>query len=331
MSRRNPSRSTRASIAGPSSPHGMRISSALIGAPSSRTEASRVAPQLGTNERKTVLNCSLAALAHGTTVPIVRPRGHRLRHDDRRPRADRRAGARGTATASATSRRCTSPSRAPSPSASSRGRVRGRRADGALRRRASPAATSTPSTAWRDRRAVRRLVAAGVRGRRDGGGRSSSSTCCSGMNAHINLDLGVTAAEHRRRRRARRRARRLRRRQRRARRRSSTAARARSATVSPWLGLADRVGGGGDETLIRFSLVAARRQAWSVATRLAPLGPDERAAAVAAVDAGGRARRPRAWPTRACRRSAVLLLVRARERAAPGRRHARASPRCAPS
>ena len=35
--------------------------------------------------------------------------------------------------------------------------------------------------------------------------------------------------------------------------------------VSPWLGLADRVGGRGDEAVIRFSLVAARRQAWSVA------------------------------------------------------------------
>ena len=62
--------------------------------------------------------------------------------------------------------------------------------------------------------------------------------------------------------------------------------------VSPWLGLADRVGGGGDETMIRFSLVAARRQAWSVATRLAPLG--RRASGrrrSAAVDAGARARR----------------------------------------
>ena len=110
------------------------------------------------------------------------------------------------------------------------------------------------------------------------------------MNAHINLDLGVTAAEH-------------------AVDGVLDAVRAdfdavndvlaslvdecqgALGDVSPWLGLADRVGGGGDETIIRFSLVAARRQAWAVATRLAPLGADDRAAAVAAVDSGGRARR----------------------------------------
>ena len=89
-----------------------------------------------------------------------------------------------------------------------------------------------------------------------------------GMNAHINLDLGVTASEL-------------------ADGGSIDAVRAdfdavndvlgelvdgcqgALGQVSPWLGLADRVGGSGDETLIRFSLVAARRQAWSVAERLA--------------------------------------------------------------
>ena len=136
-----------------------------------------------------------------------------------------------------------------------------------------------------------------------------------GMNAHINLDLGVTAAEH-------------------AVDGALDAVRAdfdavndvlgslvdecqgALGDVSPWLGLADRVGGGGDETIIRFSLVAARRQAWSVATRLAPLGPDDRAAAVAAVDAAAeRVGRRVAHPGVAG--SAVLLLVRARERATP--------------
>ncbi len=125
-----------------------------------------------------------------------------------------------------------------------------------------------------------------------------------GMNAHINLDLGVTAAEH-------------------AVDGVLDAVRAdfdavndvlgslvdecqgALGDVSPWMGLADRVGGGGDETMIRFSLVAARRQAWSVATRLAPLGPER------AGDGGGRRRRgrrahrragrpSRSWPAAAC-------------------------------
>jgi hypothetical protein len=55
--------------------------------------------------------------------------------------------------------------------------------------------------------------------------------------------------------------------------------------VSPWLGLVDRIGGRGDETIIRFSLVVARRQAWSAAQRFAalPAGP-ARDAEIAAVD-----------------------------------------------
>ena len=86
--------------------------------------------------------------------------------------------------------------------------------------------------------------------------------------------------------------------------------------VSPWLGLADRVGGGSDETLIRFSLVAARRQAWSVATRLAPLRAEQRRTALHEVDeaterVGRRVAHPGAYA------SALLLLVRVRERAKP--------------
>ena len=54
--------------------------------------------------------------------------------------------------------------------------------------------------------------------------------------------------------------------------------------MSPWFRLADRMGGRGDETLIRFSLVAARRQAWSVATRLSALTGAERDREIAAVD-----------------------------------------------
>jgi hypothetical protein len=86
--------------------------------------------------------------------------------------------------------------------------------------------------------------------------------------------------------------------------------------VSPWLSLADRIGGPGDETLIRFSLIAARRQAWSVATQLsgrtgpeldrAIKGVDTRTAVVAGAIA---------HPGLAA--STVLLAVRARERAQP--------------
>src|SRR5687768_2878224 len=54
--------------------------------------------------------------------------------------------------------------------------------------------------------------------------------------------------------------------------------------ISPWFGLVDRIGGSGDETLIRFSLRAARRQAWAVAVRLAPLSGPARAAAITECD-----------------------------------------------
>ena len=136
-----------------------------------------------------------------------------------------------------------------------------------------------------------------------------------GMNAHINLDLGVTASEL-------------------GDGASIDAVRAdfdavndvlaelvdgcqaALGQVSPWLGLADRIGGSGDETVIRFSLVAARRQAWSVAERLAPLTGAERDRAIAAVDAGA-AQVARAVEHPGVAASAALLLVRLRERARP--------------
>lgn len=87
--------------------------------------------------------------------------------------------------------------------------------------------------------------------------------------------------------------------------------------VSPWLGLADRIGGGGDETIIRFSLIVARRQAWSTATRLAAMSERRREAEIAAVDrATAGVAHVVEHPGLAA--SALLLLVRARERAAPG-------------
>ncbi len=137
-----------------------------------------------------------------------------------------------------------------------------------------------------------------------------------GMNAHINLDLGVTASEL-------------------GEGGSLDAVRAdfdaindvlgelvdgcqgALGQVSPWLDLADRVGGSRDEEIIRFSLVAARRQAWSVAQRLAPLRGAERERAIADVDARA-VQVARAVEHPGIAGSSVLLLVRLRERTAPG-------------
>ena len=136
-----------------------------------------------------------------------------------------------------------------------------------------------------------------------------------GMNAHINLDLGVCASEI-------------------AEPGMIDAVRAdfdavndvladlvdgcqnALGEVSPWLGLVDRIGGSGDEAVIRFSLVAARRQAWKVAVRLSSLSGAARDEAIADVDAdaasvGRRVRHP------GVAASALLLLVRVRERAEP--------------
>jgi hypothetical protein len=86
--------------------------------------------------------------------------------------------------------------------------------------------------------------------------------------------------------------------------------------VSPWLDLVDRIGGRGDESIIHFSLVVARRQAWSTATRLAAMPEARRPAEIAAVDrATGGVAYVVEHPGLAA--SALLLLVRARERAAP--------------
>jgi hypothetical protein len=136
-----------------------------------------------------------------------------------------------------------------------------------------------------------------------------------GMNAHINLDLGVAAAEVG----------------------AGAPLDAIKAdfdavndvlgqlvdgcqgaldSVSPWCNLVDKIGGQGDETLIRFSLVAARRQAWSVATRLSALTGAARDDAITSVDTVA-ATVADAVEHPGLGASAVLLAVRARERAAP--------------
>jgi hypothetical protein len=55
-------------------------------------------------------------------------------------------------------------------------------------------------------------------------------------------------------------------------------------SVSPWVGLLDRVGGRADTELVRFSLVQARAAAWRAAQRLVPLDVGGRSAAVAVLD-----------------------------------------------
>ena len=95
-----------------------------------------------------------------------------------------------------------------------------------------------------------------------------------GINAHINLDLGVAAAQ------------------------TSPGAQLEGlrrdfdsindilsamlddvqdklALVSPWMGVLDRVGGRTDEEILNFSIDRARGSAWRVAERLAPLGSEE--------------------------------------------------------
>lgn len=87
-------------------------------------------------------------------------------------------------------------------------------------------------------------------------------------------------------------------------------------TVSPWIGLIDRIGGRADDTLVRFSLAAARRQAWSQAVRLSALSGTARERAIAEIDRStaaiaGVVEHP------GLSASALLLSVRSRERAAP--------------
>lgn len=105
-----------------------------------------------------------------------------------------------------------------------------------------------------------------------------------GMNAHINLDLGIAAATVAP---------------------GSELAGLRSDfdrvneilgdlvdgftgavdAVSPWIGLLDRIGGRTDQALVRFSIEIARRRAWDLAAELANAGSGARAEIIAARDA----------------------------------------------
>lgn len=55
--------------------------------------------------------------------------------------------------------------------------------------------------------------------------------------------------------------------------------------VSPFIGLLDWIGGRNEEELIRFSIEVARTEAWRFATELAPLAPDDWGGPIGARDA----------------------------------------------
>jgi Family of unknown function (DUF5995) len=131
-----------------------------------------------------------------------------------------------------------------------------------------------------------------------------------GINAHINLDLGIAAAE-------------------------TAPGRALAglrrdfdrineiiaslitrvehdiAEVSPWIGLLDWIGGRHDEVIVRFSIEVARTEAWRFAMELAPLAREDWAGPIGARDArvahlARKVLKP-GWL------SAGLLVIRARE------------------
>lgn len=104
-----------------------------------------------------------------------------------------------------------------------------------------------------------------------------------GMNAHINLDLGIAAVEV-------------------AQKDALTDLKAdfnqinqiigsmieevqtRISTISPWIGVLDRLGGRTDEVISNFCLTSARDDAWEFARTLAPLDASERAGIIKAKD-----------------------------------------------
>lgn len=83
------------------------------------------------------------------------------------------------------------------------------------------------------------------------------------------------------------------------------------AQISPWLGLLDVVSGRADDEVVRFSIEVARHEAWRFAVELAALAEAERAGPIAARDRfaarlGRRVRRPGMLTT-------ALWLIRLRE------------------
>jgi Family of unknown function (DUF5995) len=83
------------------------------------------------------------------------------------------------------------------------------------------------------------------------------------------------------------------------------------AEVSPWIGLLDRIGGRHDDEIIRFSIEVARTEAWRFAVELAPLTPEHWAGPIGARDA--RIARLARTVLNPGWLSAGLLVIRARE------------------
>jgi hypothetical protein len=82
--------------------------------------------------------------------------------------------------------------------------------------------------------------------------------------------------------------------------------------VSPWIGFLDRIGGRTDQALVRFSIEIARRQAWALAEQLAAAPSDQWAGAIHSRDrATADFARPILRP--GPQLSSGLLLIRLRE------------------
>ena len=81
--------------------------------------------------------------------------------------------------------------------------------------------------------------------------------------------------------------------------------------ISPWIGLLDTIGGRHDEELIRFSIEVARTEAWRFATELAPLAVDDWSGPIGARDS--RTSRLAKYVLGPGWLSAGLVLIRARE------------------
>lgn len=81
--------------------------------------------------------------------------------------------------------------------------------------------------------------------------------------------------------------------------------------LSPWLGIVDRLGGRHDDAVINFSLVVARREAWRFATELAAIPDDQLDGPIRARDAQVAALAERVLHPGPL--SALLLPVRLRE------------------
>ncbi|HWC10520.1 MAG TPA: DUF5995 family protein [Acidimicrobiales bacterium] len=89
------------------------------------------------------------------------------------------------------------------------------------------------------------------------------------------------------------------------------------AEISPWIGLLERLGGRHDDEVVRFSIEVARSEAWRFATELAPLSRDAWGGPIGARDA--RTARLAKVVLNPGLLSVGLLLIRARESTDVGR------------